>query len=118
MKLQEKEIIGGVLTHVLHSLNAFLNTHKVEDYEDVPQASAAFFAWLGTVDLERSISEEMTLRRLLWVHHECPPHARYGDDGEMQCSSCLIDFRRISIKRLEEKFFERNMKRIAAEVKS
>jgi len=30
----------------------------------------------------------------MWLHHPCPPQARYGDDGEMQCGNCGIDFKR------------------------
>lgn len=50
--------------------------------------------------------EEMTLRELLWVGHAIPGdgHGRYGDDGELQCSSPdgLCDFRRDTVARIKE----------------
>jgi len=36
------------------------------------------------------------VRRLLWLRHGCPTAALYGDDGEMQCGACLVDFKRMS----------------------
>lgn len=48
---------------------------------------------------------ELTLRRLLWLHHG---HSRlYGDDGEMQCSECPLDFKRDAVQRIEEVFTRR-----------
>ena len=38
--------------------------------------------------------EELLLRRLLWLRHGCDLLALYGDDGEMQCALCQIDFKR------------------------
>ena len=42
----------------------------------------------------------MHLRMEWWLNHGCPPHARYGDDGEMQCNAmvCRVDFRRESLE--------------------
>ena len=47
---------------------------------------------------------EFVLRRLLWLRHGCPIHALYGDDGEMQCGICLIDFKRDSVLQIENVF--------------
>ena len=41
------------------------------------------------------IADDFLLRRLLWLRHGCPFGALYGDDGEMQCSECLVDFKRM-----------------------
>ncbi len=38
--------------------------------------------------------DEIILRRMLWLRHGCALSALYGDDGEMQCSECRIDFLR------------------------
>jgi hypothetical protein len=38
--------------------------------------------------------DEQMRRELLWLRHGCQPEALYGDDGEMQCTACLIDFLR------------------------
>ena len=47
------------------------------------------------------MSENMNLRKLLWLHHGCSQDGLYGDDGEMQCNKCRIDFRRDSAKEIE-----------------
>ncbi len=39
-------------------------------------------------------AENRKLRRLLWMRHGCPLEAAYGDDGEMQCRACRVDFKR------------------------
>jgi hypothetical protein len=40
--------------------------------------------------------DDQALRELLWLRHGCGIAALYGDDGEMQCNACLIDFKRTS----------------------
>lgn len=45
---------------------------------------------------------EATFRKGLWVNHGCPFAALYGDDGEMQCGSCRIDFKREPLAELCE----------------
>ena len=37
---------------------------------------------------------ELGLRMALWLHHGCDHKDLYGDDAEMQCRSCALDFRR------------------------
>ncbi len=44
--------------------------------------------------------------------HGCSITALYGDDGEMQCSSCMIDFKRDSEELIEQKFNDIVQKRI------
>ena len=39
---------------------------------------------------------EYKIRKMLWLRHGCSIPALYGDDGEMQCSKCAIDFKRDS----------------------
>lgn len=46
-------------------------------------------------------SEEVKLRKLLWLHHGCQKHRLYGDDGEMQCLQCGLDFKRETANALE-----------------
>ena len=36
---------------------------------------------------------ELNVRRGLWINHGCSPAALYGDDGQMQCGACLLDFK-------------------------
>lgn len=52
------------------------------------------------VELER---DELPLwRRLLAFRHGCPTTALYGDDGEMQCNKCGVDFRRMTVAEIEQ----------------
>lgn len=52
------------------------------------------------VELEQ---ENKELRKLLWLNHGCPINRLYGDDGEMQCAKCIIDFKRNSIEIIERR---------------
>ncbi|HDZ26528.1 hypothetical protein LCGC14_0669490 [marine sediment metagenome] len=56
-------------------------------------------------------TENKILRRLLWLRHGCPSNALYGDDGELQCHNCIIDFKRISARALDKRFFELGMEK-------
>jgi len=47
---------------------------------------------------------EKLLREMLWIRHGCPITHLYGDDGEMQCSTCMIDFKRDEVKTIYYKF--------------
>lgn len=42
--------------------------------------------------------EERILRKLLFMSHGASGHHLYGDDGELQCNSCMIDFKRDSVE--------------------
>lgn len=46
-------------------------------------------------------NENYQLRKLLWLNHGCPIRSLYGDDGEMQCNDCLIDFKRDTVEEIE-----------------
>ncbi len=48
---------------------------------------------------------ELRLRKMLWQRHGCSGPALYGDDGELQCNSCMIDFRRNTPAEIEARFF-------------
>lgn len=43
-------------------------------------------------------------RQLLWLRHGCDLTSLYGDDGEMQCNHCVIDFKRDSFDDIMYKF--------------
>lgn len=58
------------------------------------------------------MDENLLLRKLLWLRHGCPFRALYGDDGEMQCHNCCIDFKRDSAEKIEARFLEINMPQI------
>ena len=64
----------------------------------------------------RSLESENTLlRQLLWLNHGCPITALYGDDGEMQCSACLVDFKRNPADKIMAAFIRRGAEALAAE---
>ena len=48
--------------------------------------------------------DELKLREMLWLKHGCAVGILYGDDGEMQCSHCMIDFRRDTVQQLQDRF--------------
>ncbi|TAL42344.1 MAG: NUDIX hydrolase [Salinibacterium sp.] len=58
--------------------------------------------------------DNMKLRYMLWLRHDAQ-HAGvlYGDDGEMQCAACGIDFRRFSVKEIEARFTAIGIERLA-----
>lgn len=52
--------------------------------------------------------------RVLLFHARCGVgHATYGDDGELQCSTCGIDFRRMSAEDMQKRFTEIGMAKLA-----
>jgi hypothetical protein len=51
---------------------------------------------LNASDVTDLIDQHLALRKLLWLRHGCEPGALYGDDGEMQCGKCLVDFKRMT----------------------
>ena len=51
------------------------------------------------------MDNEKILRQLLWLNHGHVEYL-YGDDGEMQCPKCLIDFKRDSVEKINNRFDE------------
>lgn len=51
--------------------------------------------------------DESKLRELLWLRHGCPITMLYGDDGNMQCSKCGIDFLHDSVASIESHLTQR-----------
>ncbi len=60
------------------------------------------------------MTDEKILRRLLWLRHGCPFSALYGADGEMQCSSCDIDFKRMPPDVIEARWIQQDLTALAA----
>lgn len=59
--------------------------------------------------------EEKLLRRMLWLRHDADHFsALYGDDGEMACNSCGIDFLRFTAEEIEEAFIRIGMAKFLA----
>jgi hypothetical protein len=67
-------------------------------------------------DAERLQAENERLRYLLWLHHG--HMGLYGDDGEMQCPHCRLDFKRNPIAALESAFERQAIERAAKWSKS
>lgn len=55
----------------------------------------------------------MILRRLLWLNHGCEFSALYGDDGEMSCNACGIDFKRTTPEEIQAAFQRRGLEALA-----
>src|SRR6266436_9040792 len=51
------------------------------------------------------------LRQQLWLSHGCD--ALYGDDGEMQCGRCYIDFKRDTWEQIAKQFARALAERLA-----
>lgn len=50
-------------------------------------------------------AENVLLRQMLWLRHGCHSSALYGDDGKMDCNSCLIDFRNATAQEIQDRFW-------------
>jgi len=46
---------------------------------------------------------ERMVREFIWLNHGHGILPLYGDDGELQCSKCMIDFKRMPLDELLEK---------------
>lgn len=67
--------------------------------------------------IEKLTKEITILRELLWLNHghTC---GLYGDDGEMQCSECELDFKRHSVEIIKKRFGDIQQEKIMEFVKS
>lgn len=54
------------------------------------------------------IPEEI-LRKKLWLTHLNHFNYLYGDDGEMQCNRCMIDFKRDSVEQIERRMTRQDL---------
>ena len=55
-----------------------------------------------------NVEAEVMLRELLWIRHGCELFTLYGDDGEMQCHKCGIDFKRDTPEQIKNRFIDIN----------
>lgn len=71
------------------------------------------------VEQYASIKEENKIfRRLLAMAHDSEKHRIYGDDGELQCSACRIDFVRDSAQDIRRKLEEAGMRELQLAIAS
>jgi len=54
------------------------------------------------LEIQKLETENRQLRELLFAHHFGHYKYLYGDDGELQCAKCVVDFRRDSIEEIRE----------------
>lgn len=57
-------------------------------------------------------ADNRKLRYLLARQHESATHRIYGDDGELQCGACWIDFRLDTVADIERKLYEAGMREL------
>jgi|GEM_PF-3615440 len=76
------------------------------------------FAKRDLAELPKLSDEERIFRRLLFfMHSSCDHRNLYGDDGEMHCHTCDIDFVRDSAKDIEERISDINLAKYAESLK-
>ena len=64
------------------------------------------------VDVSRLQEENRILRHLLAMAHDNEKHRIYGDDGELQCSVCWVDFVRDPAQDIKRKIEEAGMREL------
>lgn len=62
-------------------------------------------------NLEDLKKENRELRLLLWIRHSSGDCLLYGDDSEMQCNTCMLDFRRDDPSFIRDRFIANNLKK-------
>lgn len=63
------------------------------------------------------VNEMDQAREMIWATHSCTRDSSaclYGDDGELQCGVCRIDFKRESISEIRRKIEYRHLQQYAA----
>ena len=86
--------------------------HAGVQFDSWDEYAKALIDWLE-VRLLTATEEEEKWRKLLWLRHGCSIHALYGDDGEMQCSACGIDFKRRTADEINDHFIRQGSAKIA-----
>ena len=84
------------------------------DLDDVAATSPKAKAELEALRSEnaRMQEESQILRYLLAMSHEGKKHRIYGDDGELQCPTCWVDFVRDSAQDIKRKIEEAGMREL------
>lgn len=99
-----EQALGAAYLRLRTALNAF----------DTPTAPTAEQVWERTeAALTNVLDANRGLRRLLFLAHGDGQCVLYGDDGELTCNSCVIDFKRDPVATIEHRIFMRGLKRLA-----
>ncbi len=64
-------------------------------------------------EVSRRQAVERDFREHLWVNHGCSVATLYGDDGEMQCGLCVLDFKRMPLSELRRRLLEKRLAALA-----
>lgn len=68
--------------------------------------------WIMIAEHDRAQNiDNIKLRTMLWLKHGCD--MLYGDDGEMQCGKCILDFKNDSVEEIRERFLAISQERMA-----
>ena len=87
--------------HACRQIEASTGTWKY-DREALHDARKDILAaWQASRSRRDEYTEAADLRRLLWMAH--PGVGKYGDDRQMQCGACLIDFKRDSVELMQQR---------------
>jgi len=107
---ESHHILGAYADFHTRDAGRLINTSK----EIAPRLKAALASTSATATeyLNRVKAEaEAPWRRMLWLRHGCI--GLYGDDGEMQCGACLLDFKRMNAGTIEARFTELGLRALA-----
>lgn len=61
------------------------------------------------------LESEYILRELIWLRHGCGAVGLYGDDGEMHCNLCGIDFKRDPAHKIKARLLELGLESLESE---
>lgn len=110
--------VGRIGCFLIDTPQILIDAKRIKD-EDLP--SGFFGEHSSPLPPKLTEAEELIqlredakwLRKQLWLTHD-PKHfsSLYGDDGEMQCARCMLDFRRNSIGRIKEVLYANTMRRV------
>jgi hypothetical protein len=116
-RLREAVKWGDKFLHERDALKVEVERYKAIRDRGYPNKSwDTLILQLGDAEKERNeaLAEVERLQKLLWLRHD-PNHFSilYGDDGEMQCSACLIDFKRMDAEKIEAIWQDRALRKLA-----
>lgn len=95
------ETLAGVVKAALHAKAQVAASEVHEEELEALRAENA-----------RLQEESRILRYLLAMSHEGKNHRIYGDDGELQCPTCWVDFVRDSAQDIKRKIEEAGMREL------
>ena len=99
-----------------------MNGGRNDDHADYVDHEEAVNAWNARPGEDAVVAAEreknLKLRKLVWLLHGDGITHLYGDDGEMQCTRCMIDFKRMSVDEIEKRLTRRNIERLTEAIRA